>query len=159
MLEFGGGGTRKSNHQQLLVLHIFEQKQRGKFVHQYASFATSRTGSHHYAARVLIADNLHLLGRECSKYLFIPLGREIATYFLLSITLKILCNKIFVVHFEVVLHILQSRIIVAHHNIGKFAHYVHLLYLLLIEVVEHAVILLLIAHFIILDAGNIHSVI
>ena len=64
-----------------------------------------------------------------------------------------------VVHLEVILHILQGGIVIPYHQVGIFAHNVNLLNLLLVEFIEHAVILLLIAEAKFLGALNRHRIV
>ena len=64
-----------------------------------------------------------------------------------------------VVHLEVILHILQGGVVIPYHQVGIFAHDVNLLNLLLVEFIEHAVILLLIAEARLLDAFNCHCIV
>ena len=64
-----------------------------------------------------------------------------------------------VVHLEIILHILQGGVVIPYHQVGIFAHDVNLLNLLLVEFVEHAIILLLIAQAKFLGALNRHCIV
>ena len=64
-----------------------------------------------------------------------------------------------VVHLEVILHILQGGVVIPYHQVGIFAHDVNLLNLLLVELIEHAIILLLIAQSGFLDTLNRHRIV
>ena len=60
---------------------------------------------------------------------------------------------------EVILDKFQGGIIIANHQIGIFSHYMHLLNLLFVELVEHAVVVLLVAQSVVLDTSNVHGII
>ena len=61
LLELDGCRTRECEHQQLLMLNVLKQKQRGEFMHQDACLSTARSGSNNDAMRLLVGDYLHLL--------------------------------------------------------------------------------------------------
>ncbi len=72
--------------------------------------------------------------------------------------LEIFCYKLLKIHLKVVLHELQSRVIIAHHKMRILPHYMDLLYLLLIKFAQHTVIVKLITDFVIRDnAFDFHS--
>ena len=50
LLELGSGCTRESEHQELFVLYIFQQQERGKLMYEYTCLAAARTGSDYDAA-------------------------------------------------------------------------------------------------------------
>ena len=49
LLEFGSCSAREGEHEQLLVLHVFKQQQRGQLVHKHARLAASRSCGHYDA--------------------------------------------------------------------------------------------------------------
>ncbi len=60
LLEFHRRRAREGKHQQLLVLYVFEQEQRGEFVNQNPRLAASGTCRHDDATRLFVGDNFHL---------------------------------------------------------------------------------------------------
>ena len=60
---------------------------------------------------------------------------------------------------EIVLNILQGRMVISHHQIGIFAYNMHLLDFQLVEFVEHPVVVLLISRFVVLYSLDIHGII
>ena len=84
---------------------------------------------------------------------------QVPFYLAKTLALEIFAYKLPVVHLEVVLHILQCRVIVANHQVGIFAHDMHLLNLLFVELVKHPVVILLVALFAVLQPFDIHSII
>ena len=91
--------------------------------------------------------------------MLIFLGCDISFYLTDTFTFEIFLHKPFIIHLEVILHILQSCIIVTYHQIGIFTHNMHLLNFLLVKLAQHSVVILLITQFAIFDTADIHSVI
>ena len=128
-------------------------------MNQNTRLAASRTCSHYNDTRFLVGDYLHLLFRELIEKLLILLACYITFYLLYTFALEIFLNKGFVVHLEIIVYILQRRIIVAHHKVGILAYDMHLLYLLSVELVEHSIIFLLVTQFVVLQTTDIHGVV
>ena len=91
--------------------------------------------------------------------MLILIRSDIPLYFLYTLTFEIFQDKLLVIHLEVILHILQGYIIVAYHQIGIFAHDMHLLYLLFVELTEHTIVFLFITQSAVLDTTDVHGVI
>ena len=128
-------------------------------MHQHPCFTTAWTSCYDDAVRLLVGDNLHLCFRQQLKQLLIFLRCEIPFYFSDTLTFEILSHKVLVICLEVILHILQCRIIISHHQIGIFANDMNLLNFLLVEFVQHSVVFLLVSEFAVFYSANVHSVV
>ena len=87
------------------------------------------------------------------------LRRDIAFYFQETLSFEILGDKILVINLEIVLHILQSGIVVFHHHIGVLTNDMDLLLLLFIELIQHAVILFGVTIFRFFQPMDLHGVV
>ena len=159
LLELYGRRARECEHQQLLVLDVLEQKQGCEFMDQHARLSAAGACRHHDAARLLVGDDLHLFFGQCPEDMPVLLRGDIPLYLAQAVSLEVSGYEPPVVHLEVVLHVLQGGVVVAHHQIGVFAHDMHLLYLLPVEFAEHAVVLLLVALPVVLEAADVHGIV
>ena len=114
-------------------------------MYQHARLATAWTCRHYNTTRLTVLYNLFLSSRQLSEKLAIFGRSNVAVDFIHTIALKVLADKLAIVHLKIVVHVLQGSVIVADHQIGVFAHYMYLLNLLLIEFIERTIVVLLIA--------------
>ena len=80
LLKFYCCRPRKCKHQKLLVLNIFHQKQRCKFMNKHTGFATTRTCCGHNMRRCAVVDYLFLRNRQCIKQFAVFFGSYITLY-------------------------------------------------------------------------------
>lgn len=90
LLEFGSGCTRESEHQELFVLYIFQQQERGKFMYEHTCLAAARTSSDYDAARFMVVDDFLLSLGEHSEEFPILRRCNVALYLCLSVALEVL---------------------------------------------------------------------
>ena len=94
----------------------------------------------------MVVDDGFLLFRKVIEQLLELCRTDVAFNLSCAVALEIFVNEQAVVHVEIIVHIAQGGIIVFHHQVGIFADDVDLLYFLLVEFVEHAVVVLFVAH-------------
>ena len=128
-------------------------------MNQHTCFSTAGTCCDNNTTRILVGNNLHLAFRQLTEQLSIFLRRQITLYFIYPVPFEIFRDKFLIVHLEIVPHILQSCIIILHHQIGILTHDMNLLNLLLVEFIQHSVVIQLISRFIVLYSLDIHGVI
>ena len=158
-LELGGGGPREGEHQQLLVLHVFQEQQRGQFVYQHPRFAASRPCRHDDVFRPVVVDNLALSVGEAAKELLIPGRCDVAAYLLAPLLLEMLVDELAEVEGEIVVDELQGGVVVADHQVGIFAHDMNLADALLVEFVQQPVLLLAISRAAVGRPAYLHGVV
>ena len=158
-LEFGGGGAREGQHEQLLVLDVFEQQQGRELVDQDAGLAAAGAGGDDDARRPLVADDGPLGGRERAEELLVLARGDVPVDFRQAIALEVLGDELAEIHLEVVPHVPQGGGVVLHHQVGVFADDVDLPDLLLVELVEHPVVLDLVPVFHVGETVDFHGVV
>ena len=84
---------------------------------------------------------------------------QVTLYLVCSVSFEIFYDKLSVVHLEIVLNILQGRMIIFYHQIGIFAYNMHLLDFQLVEFVEHPIVVLLVSRLVVLYSLDIHGII
>ena len=141
--KFCGCRPGKSEHQELLMLHILKQQERSQLAYQHKCLAAAGTCGHHDTLGDIVGDDFVLAVGKAVEQLMIMRRRDVARYLFGPVALEIFPHKQLVVHLEIVTHIPQGRLIVAHHQIGILSHDMHLLDFLLVELIKHAIILFL----------------
>ena len=159
LLELRGSRPRESEHQQLFMFYILKQQERRQFMNQHPCLSTSRPRRHDNAARHVVGNDFLLLFRQLGEEFLIFSRCDVSLDFTASLPFEIFGNETFVVHLEIVAHILLCRSIVTHHQVGIFAHDMHLLDFLLVELVEHAVVLQFVAQLIFFQPADGHCLI
>ena len=94
-----------------------------------------------------------------SEKLLVFLRCQVALDLAHPLALEIFRDEFPVVHLEIVLHVLQGRLVVFHHQVGVFAHDMHLLDFLSIELVEHTVVVLLVSGLVVFYPSDVHGVV
>lgn len=89
LLEFGSGCTRESEHQELFVLYIFQQQERGKLMYEHTCLAAARTGSDYDAAGLMVIDDFLLSLGEHSEEFLILRRCYVALYLSLPVSLEV----------------------------------------------------------------------
>ena len=89
-LKLRSGGTRKGQHQQLLVLYILHQQQGSQLMHQHLGLSAARTGSNRNVGRAAVFNHTQLGGRQAAKQLAKFGRRDVFRQLLLPTAVEIL---------------------------------------------------------------------
>ena len=73
---------------------------------QHSCLSTTGSRRYHDTTRVFVRDNLHLFFGKHTKNMLIFLGCDISFYLTDTFTFEIFLHKPFIIHLEVILHIL-----------------------------------------------------
>ena len=128
-------------------------------MNQHPRLPAARTGRYHDATRFLVRDDFHLTLRQLPEKLLILHRSQIPLNLVRPLPFEIFDNKLLVIHLEIIPDILQCRPVILYHQIGIFAHDMHLLDFLLVELVQHPIVFLLVPQPVILQAPYLHGIV
>ena len=159
LLEFRGSRPGKSQHKELLVLHILKHQYGRKLMHKHPRLSAARSGGYYDTAGFLVIDDFHLSRRKLPEELVVFGRRQIAFDFLDTLTLEVLGYEFPVIHPEVVADVGESGIVVLHHKVCVLPDNVDLLDFLSVELIQHLVVIFLVLELGILYTADIHSIV
>ena len=109
-------------------------------MYQYSCLAAARSCCHDNAVRLFIVDDFKLSAGEFTKKLVVFGRCDVLVNLHSSLFLEIMVDEMAKVHREVVVDELHGRVVVAHHQVGKFAHDMNLTYALLVELIQQSIL-------------------
>ena len=113
-------------------------------MHEDFGLSTAWTSCNHNAARFLVSNNFPLSFRHIPEQLFVFSLGDILFNFGRAFSLEIFVDEQLVVHLKIILDVLEGCFIVLYHKVCILANDMNLLDFLFVELIEHAVIALLV---------------